>query len=345
MSHPVNVYSECDSNGIPIINLAALRVAQQEMSSFPAVSSPWSSLPKWCQEAIQYSMNEVFKVHYAAAVSLRKALETLVAHRSQGSFPQVVLAAVPGVKNFHIDNTLSDENKSLLSQQLENTTRQARSSYLNTIIESKDLALKVHELKCSSAFVLVCCRDRLFDSLHLMGKTIDAIDPSQLNAICRALCHLQFQMAERLDVQAWHKAQQARKQQKSVSAADAVMDHTNDLSPAALNESIEKIVRKAVDSRVSSLNNSLKKLSLASSRGSRGPSRGPSRGSSGGSRSSGPSRSGKGSRPSVPRSSQGRVQKGAPRPQSQSSGKKTPSGPRRLAPAPTPFKQLKGKRG
>lgn len=337
MSHSARLFEESNEQGFPLVSLDSLRVARETLVQIPPVSSPWSSFPLWCQEAIQKAMNEVFKVHHSALGSLEKAVKSLTAHKVAGTFPQVVLAAASGVKNFHIDATLPNESQSLLSAAMDNTILQARSSLLNTILESKERALQSHKLLASHAYVLACCRDRIFDSLLSMGYTMDNLDLSFVHDTIRSLCHLRYQMEEKLKTQAWVKLQAERKKQKVSSAADTVMDHTNDLNHPQLTESIEKLVQRTVASKVSALSKNLKSLSVssASSRPS-GPSRGPPRGrpapASASSRQANHNSrsSGKGSRPSVG-SSKGRVQKGAPS-----------SGPRRLAPGPSPFKQLKG---
>lgn len=335
------LFEALNEQGLPIIALPALRVAQENLAEIPPVSAVWSSLPPWCQEAIQKAMNEVYKVHLSEKVKLVKAMESLSAHRSNGTFPQVVLAAVPGVKNFHMDNIISSENQQLISSSMENVVRQARSGLLNTIMESKERALQAHTIKSSPAFALSVCRDRMFDSIVKMGLTMDTLTSRDLYDVIRSLCHLSFQIGENGKRQAWTKVQLERKQELRASAVSAVMDTSSNLTSGTMTESIEKLIAKQVSASVAKLGKGLKKLSVANSPSSRRPGSG-SRGSSGPSRSSGPPRSsssgsksgsGKGSRPAGPRTPSGRIGKGA-------SG---PPPPRRLAPAPTPFKQLKGK--
>jgi hypothetical protein len=265
------------------------------------------------------------------------------------------MAAVPGIKGFHMDNALSSETRQSALSSIEAIVGQARSSLLNTIIETKDRALQAHRLQCTYAYVLSVCRDRMIDSVIQMGFTMDTLTSKDLHDIIRALCHLRFQLDESQKRAAWQKVQASRQEQKRASTASAAMDTTSDLAPAVLNESIEKLIAKQVSAQVNRLSKNFKSLSVASSSsssrrappssgsGSRGgsSSRGSSRGgssrpgaphsrpskSSSGSKSSS---SGKGSRPVGPRTPSGRINKGA-------------SGPTRLAPGPTPFTQLKGK--
>lgn len=333
----VPLFGSCDEQGIPLVALPALRVAQENLAEIPPVSGSWSSFPPWCQEAIQKAMNEVFKVHSSESLRLDKALASLLAHRSHDTYPQVVLAAVPGVKNFHMDKSISSEDQQLLLQSMENTVRQARSRLLNTIIESKERALQAHRIQSSPAFALSTCRDRMFDSLVKMGFTMETLSPGDLKQATRALCHLRFNIDESLKRNAWTRVQAERQQAKRASAADAVMDTTSDLTPAVMTASIEKLIAQKVSASVSKLSKSLKGLSVSSSSSAsssrRSGSRAPRPSGSSGSRASGnkSSPSGKGPRPAGSRTPSGRVNKGASGP------------PRRLAPAPTPFKQLKGK--
>jgi hypothetical protein len=337
-----SLYSRLNEQGFPIlIQMEHFRQATEAMILFPAVASTWSSFPKWCQEAIMFCMNDIFKVHFYAQNSLEKALLTLRAHVTNSTFPQVVLAAVPGIKNFHMDNSLSSDNQSLLSNSLDNAVLTARSAILKTIIESKDQALQAHKLQASPAFVLATCRDRIFESVLAMGGSIDRLSDTQLHDIVRSLCHLRHSMLQVLETQAWTKVQAERKQQKAKSAKASVMETTSTLDPNNMTESITKLINKTVQLKISALDKKLSKLtsSGSSSRRSGAPSssskpKGKSSGSSD-SRQAKPkssSSSGKGSRP-VSGPARGRIQKGAPNPN------------RRLAPAATPFKALKGKRG
>ncbi|KAK4509988.1 glycerol ethanol, ferric requiring protein [Mucor velutinosus] len=329
-----SLYSKINEQGFPIlIHLDNLRVATEALIFFPAVASVWSSFPKWCQEAIMYSMNDVFKIHHHAQVGLVKALDSLKAHLVNGTFPQVVLAAVPGVKNLHMDNSLSDADKSLFSSSIENAVLSARSAILKTLIESKERALQAHQLQASPAFVLAQCRDRIFESILAMGGSIEHLTDTQIHDVVRSLCHLRHNMNNVLETQAWARVQAERKQQKAKSAADTVMESSSDLSSAQLTDSITKLVNKTVQSKISALDKKLSKLTVSGS-SSRPSSRRPAASSSsrkqGNPKSS--SSSGKGSRP-LSGPTKGRIQKGAPNPN------------RRLAPGPTPFKALKGKRG
>lgn len=338
MSSSSRLFDASNEQGIPIISLPALRVAQENLSEIPAVAAVWSSLPPWCQEAVQKAMNETYKVHLGEKLKFHKALESLCAHRSNGTYPQVVLAACPGVKSLHMDSSISSEDQQLISSSMENIARQARSGFLNSLIETKERALQAHTIKSSPAFALSVCRDRMFDSLLKMGFTMDTLSSKDLYDVTRALCHLSFQIGENGKRQAWAKVQLERKQELRASAAAAVMDTSSNLTPGTMTQSIEKLIEKQVNASVTKLGKGLKKLSVASPSPSRrsGSGSSGSRGSSGSSRSSGPSRSsgsGKGSRPAGPRTPSGRINKGA-------SG---PPPPRRLAPGPTPFKQLKGK--
>lgn len=198
MAQPASLFVDKTEQGFPLVSLDAVRVAQETLAQIPPVSSPWNSLPLWCQEAVQKTMNEVFKVHHTALGSLEKALKSLSSHKSAGTFPQIVLAAHPGVKNFHMDAILSNENQAMLSASLDNMLLQVRSSLLNTIIESKELALHAHKLRVSHVFVLACCRDRIFDSLLSMGYSVDNLEASFVHDTIRSLCHLRFQMEEKL---------------------------------------------------------------------------------------------------------------------------------------------------
>jgi hypothetical protein len=177
----------------------------------------------------------------------------------------------------------------------------------------------------------------MFDSLVKMGFTMETLSPGDLKQATRALCHLRFNIDESLKRNAWTKVQAERQQAKRASAADAVMDTTSDLTPAVMTASIEKLIAQKVSASVSKLSKSLKGLSVSSSSSAsssrRSGSRAPRPSGSSGSRASGnkSSPSGKGPRPAGSRTPSGRVNKGASGP------------PRRLAPAPTPFKQLKGK--
>ena len=343
-----HLFTTRDTNGVPVVSLELLRVAQEALDQLPPVSSSWSSFPPWCQEAIQKAMNEVYKVHHQQAFSLRSALDSLKRHRANGTFPQVVLSAFPGMSQFHMDNSLSNETRVSFSTSIENITAQARSALLNTIIESKETALAFHSEKERHFVSLAFCRDRIFESLVKMGYTMETVDVVQVTNTIRSLCHLKDNILSKVQASAWSKVQNDRKREASASAAAAVMDHTSDLTPPQMTESIEKLIKRQVSSSVASLTKSLKNLSVqksSSSRPSRSsrPSSRPSGSSGSSSRTSGTKRSGsgsgssssgKGSRPSSSGSHKGRVSKGAPPP------------PRRLAPGPTPFKQLKGhKRG
>lgn len=332
------LFTTCSADGVPIIELAALRVAQEALDDLPSVASSWSSFPEWAQEAIKKVINEVYKVHLNQVSSLVKAVESLKTHRSNGTFPQVVIGAIPGVKSFHTDKILSDESRDSFSTSIETITHEARVSFLNTIIESKTKALELHRLRAQTAYCLALCRDRMFESLVGIGFTMETVSSSEMNIVIRALCHMKHNMIELVRSVAWSKLQAERKKASVASAASSVMDISSDLSTSQMTESIEKLVKKAVSSQVNSITKTLKSLSVSKT----APRPRSGSGSGSGSRSSGsrasgsstkrPSSLGKGSRPSSSGSHKGRVQKGAP-------------SPRRLAPAPTPFKQLKGKRG
>lgn len=334
-SSTTQLFTTLSSDGVPNVDLAALRVAQETLDQLPAVSTTWSLFPEWCQEAIKKVCTEVYKVHLHQVTLLVKAIESLKTHRSNGTFPQVVIGAYPGVKSFHTDKILSDETRDSFSTSIETITHQARVSFLNYIIESKTKALELHRYKAQHFVSLALCRDRMFESLVGIGFTMETITTRELNLVIRALCHLKHNMIELVRTAAWNKLQDERKKISRASAASSVMDHTSDLTPPQMTESIEKLIKKAVTSQVNSITKNLKSLSVSKpvsrprSSGSSSSRSGPSR--SGSARSG--SSSGKGPRPSSsPGSNKGRVQKGAP-------------APRRLAPAPTPFKQLKGKRG
>lgn len=326
-----SLYAKINEQGFPIItHLDNLRTATEVLILIPAVSSVWSSFPKWCQEAIMFCMNDLFKVHHHAQVSLAKAVDSLKVHQVNGTFPQVVLAAVPGVKNLHMDNILSSADQSLFSSSIENSILSARSAILKTLIESKERALQAHRLQASPAFVLAQCRDRIFESVLAMGGSIENLTDTQIHDVIRSLCHLRHNMNNVLESHAWARVQAERKQQKAKTAADTVMEVSSDLSPAQMTESITKLVNKTIQSKISALDKKLSKLSVS------GPS--PRRPGSSASSSSKKqanaksSSSGKGSRP-LSGPTKGRIQKGAQNP------------PRRLAPGPTPFKTLKGRRG
>jgi uncharacterized membrane protein YgcG len=248
------------------------------------------------------------------------------------------------VKDFHTDSLLSDEVRASFSTSIEETTRQARVSLLRTLTESKLRACQLHELRSGSDYVLAKARDRMFDSLHQMGHSQESIASVFLPDITRGLCHLRFSIDESHNARAWSVLQDQRKKSKAVSASDAVMDGANSLAPADLSESVLRLVNRTVEQKLASMNRKFKNISVSrgSSGGSRrsgsgsGSSRSGSSGSSRGSASSSSS-SGKGNRPSAARGpSKGRVIKS-------SSAAPKSSAPRRLAPAPSPFKQLKGK--
>lgn len=336
------LFTSRDPNGVPVVMLSSLRVAQEALDQLPAVSSSWSSFPPWCQEAIQKAMNEQYKVHHTQALVLRGALESLNRHRANGTYPKVVLSMFPAAGTFHPDASLSEETKISLITSVENINAQARSSFLATIIESKEKALAIHSAKSRHFIALAYCRDRIFESLVKMGFTMETVDEEQVVNTIRSLCHLKHSIQARLRATAWLKVQQDRKVEATASAAASVMDHTSDLTPPEMTESIQKLIKQQVSSSVAALtknlrNLSVKKPSAPASRPSSRPSgsSGSSSRTSGTKRSgsgSGSSSSGKGSRPSSSGSHKGRQSSGAP--------------PRRLAPGPTPFKQLKGhKRG
>ncbi|KAK4513105.1 uncharacterized protein ATC70_000143 [Mucor velutinosus] len=336
-----SLFAEINEQGFPILlHLDNLRVATEALIFFPAVASVWSSFPKWCQEAIMFCMNDVFKPHHHAQLALTKALDSLKAHLTNGSFPQVVLSAVPGVKNFHMDKTLSSEDQTMFSTSIENALLSARSAILKTLIESKERALQAHQLQASPAFVLAQCRDRIFESILAMGGSIEHLTDAQIHDVVRSLCHLRYNMNNVLETQAWAKVQANRKQQKAKSAADTIMDSTSDLPSAQMTESIAKLVNKTVQSKIAALDKKLSKLSVSGSSSRRSAasassSRRPPASSSASSNKQGKSKaspSGKGSRP-LSGPAKGRIQKGASNP------------PRRLATGPTPFNTLKGKRG
>mgnify|MGYP000969596085 CR=1 FL=1 len=346
---PIIIYTKFDvASGLPSdLNFMHLCLATTELDTLPAVEGNFSKFPPWAQIAIKKAMNTDFKDHLDRAIALEKAVSKLKTHKSNATFPSAVLAAVPGFKDFHSDKILSENERLLFSNTIEATILDCRSTLLDTMIESSDSALKKHRFNCSSAVVLSRCRDYLLKDLQDMGYSVqNNVVPQHVTIVTRALCHLRFQINEKLELNRWNSVQQQRQKEKSLSAASAAMDVTSDLSPSDLRSSIDRIVKqeikKELGKKVGDLTKAFKKTTISRTPPPKKGKPSGSRPSPSGSRSSGPrpsssasrnNNSGKGSRPSALGSTKGRISKGAPTPN------------RRLAPPPTPFKVLKGKRG
>lgn len=307
------------ADGFVVLDAVRAKTANFTAADIPAISSPWSSFPAWTQEAIKFVYNDL-KGHYLEATAAKTAIERLEAHHAASTWPQFVLAAVPGFTSFSVDTTVvSEEEKSVCVQTMHQAVESARRVLLDQTLSVKKVAWQRHSDGANSGAALRALRCRFFENLQAMGVSGDNQN-QHLGLLSRTLSQLGH-MIQELDTRTrWASVSAARQKaskDSARSAADVVMSDTTVTS-----KSVEKLVEEKLAQK-------LRALALP----------------------------GKGHRPLVPGSAKGRVTKGAPAQKGKKTAPKSAPKPaprkfqpnnsnnKRLAPSPSPFKSLQKAKG
>ncbi|KAI9492326.1 hypothetical protein BDB00DRAFT_829256 [Zychaea mexicana] len=236
-------------------DLSAFKVSAQiaplVSSEVPATASPWSVFPAWVQEALKVVFNNL-KNHYLESVSAKKQIEKLEDYRtSTSSWPQFVLAAVPGPASFSVDSTVvSEEERSSMSAAIQQAVDAAHLVVFQQALQAKKLAWQRHHDLADSSRALRSLRCRFFENLQAMGILADNQNP-YLGLLSRSLSHLGY-MIQDLDTKTrWASVSAARARDKkdaARSAADIVMSDTSVAS-----KSVEKLVDERLTQKLKSL--------------------------------------------------------------------------------------------
>lgn len=297
------------SDGFLVLDPVRARTADFLAQEVPASASPWSVFPAWVQEALKVVFNDL-KNHYQESVSAKKQIEKLEAYHASSSWPQFVLHAVPGTSSFSVDNSVvSEDERSAMLNNIHLAIESARRVVFDQALSAKKLAWQRHHDLADASRALRSLRCRFFQNLTAMGLTGDSQNP-YLGLLSRALSHLNHMISDLEMKTRWAAVSVARAKEKSDasrSAADIVMSDTQ-----VATKSVEKLVDEKLAKKLQSLG-----------------------------------LSGKGRRPRVLGSAQGRIRKGAKAPSKPANkpaakhNNNNNNNKRRLAPAPTPFKSLK----
>jgi len=337
----MSFYSALDNSGVPIdLNFAALRQATTLLSSVPDEEYPFKTFPRYVQDALRDSIN-LFKTHFVKIIDLENSLTKLNRHKANSTFPTSVISAAPGLRSYNVDKILPDDIRSMYSTTMETAVHTCRVTILNTFIDSNTKAIEFHRNACALHTLLAKCRDQILDEFLIMGKSVNDLPREKQLLVFRALCHLRHAIEAKDESIRYNNAKKLRERERYLQQSSAAMDISTDLTPAQMQQSLDRLVDQKVKKEIQKTIKTLNPVASGSSRSSRSrpprssrPPRGSSTKKSGSSRGPASSKSGKDRRPLVQGSASGRVNKG---PTNQN---------RRLAPTPSPahFPSSKGKR-
>ncbi|CAO3673598.1 unnamed protein product [Rhizopus stolonifer] len=209
-----------DARNLPIITMDGLRVAQAELTMVPGHDWPTHKLAPWILNPMKDVYNKLFKAHSSSVKSSEVALAKLEAHRSNGTWPQLVLSSYPGCSSVTTDSVLSSDTAGILLASFEQITKTARTAMLEQLIACKTAALKEHRRLASPIHVCMAFRDQVMANLLALEQPLRTFD-HVLPDVVMALSLLSHLMAHRELLATWH---QVEKELARSTATDIVMD-------------------------------------------------------------------------------------------------------------------------